>query len=308
MTSEELAWKIRRHGVEMCSRSGASHIGAILSVADILAVLYADFLNVRPDMPAWPERDRFVLSKGHAAAALYACLGEMGFFPVEELMDFYQNGSGLMGHVSHHVPGVEFSTGSLGHGICAAVGMAIAAKQDKQPLRVCAVVGDGECSEGTVWEAAQLAAFFRLDNLTVIVDHNKMQSLDTCEKTLLTGTLAEKWRSFGWHTVEVDGHDHSDLRRSLNDRVPGKPSLVIAHTVKGKGVPFMENDVLWHYRFPHEGWEYDGAVQALHQIRPAGVADIYTPRGIPNPVMPDWETVGDHTLSATYHPTWREHL
>lgn len=306
MTSEELAWAIRRHGIEMTCRSGASHIGAILSVADILAVLYVHFLHVRPEMPDWPDRDRFVLSKGHAAAALYACLGEMGFFPVEELLNFYQNGSSFLGHASHHVPGVEFSTGSLGHGICAAVGMALAAKQDKRPIWVCAVVGDGECNEGTVWEAAQLGAFFHLDNLTVIVDHNKMQSLDTCEKTLLIGSLAEKWRSFGWHTVEVDGHDHNALRNALKDRIPGKPSLIIAHTVKGKGVPFMENDVLWHYRYPHEGWEYDWAVNALHQIKPAGAVDIYTPKGIHDPAVPDWKTVGNHTLSATHRPTWRD--
>lgn len=304
MISEELAWKIRRHGVEMTSRSGASHIGAILSVADILGVLYADFLHFRPNQPDWPDRDRFVLSKGHAAAALYACLGELGFFPAEHLMTFYQNGSDLMGHASHHVPGVEFSTGSLGHGICAAVGMAIAAQQDKHPIRVYAVVGDGECNEGTVWEAAQLGAFFRLDNLTVIVDHNKMQSLDTCEKTLLTGTLAEKWRSFGWHTVEADGHVHGALHRALNDRVPGKPSAIIAHTVKGKGVPFMENDVLWHYRFPHPGWEYDCAVKALHQIKPAGAVDLYTPDGVEAELPEALDR--DHTLSATHRPTWRE--
>ena len=303
MTSVELAWAIRRHGIEMTHRSGASHIGAIHSVADILAVLYADFLDIQPNQPDLPDRDRFVLSKGHAAGALYACLGELGFFPVAHLLDFYRNGSDLMGHVSHHVPGVEFSTGSLGHGICAAVGMAIAAKQDKRPIRVYAVVGDGECNEGTVWEAAQIAAFFRLDNLTVIVDHNKMQSLDTCEKTLLRGTLAEKWQAFRWHVTEADGHDHDALRRALNDRLPGKPSLVIAHTIKGKGVPFMENDVLWHYRFPHPGWEYDCAVNALHQIKPAGATDLYTPNGVEAELPGELDR--DHTLSATHSPTWR---
>lgn len=305
MISEELAWKIRRHGVEMCHRSGASHIGSVLSVTDILAVLYADFLHIRPEVPDWEGRDRLLLSKGHAAGALYACLAEVGFFPVEELMEFYQNGSRLMGHVSHHVPGVEFSTGSLGHGICAAVGMAIAAKQQRQASRIYAVVGDGECNEGTVWEAAQIGAFFRLDNLTVIVDHNKMQSLDTCEHTLLTGTLAEKWRAFGWDTTEVDGHDHEALRNALTRRVPGKPAVVIAHTVKGKGVPFMEHDVLWHYRFPHTGWEYDCAVAALHEIKPAGAADLYTPQGVGTPEMPE-ELDRALTLSATYHPAWRE--
>lgn len=300
MKSIDLAWKIRRHGVEMTRRAQASHIGAVLSVADILAVLYADVLH--------PDRDRFVLSKGHAAAALYAVLAECGFFPVEELMGFYQNGSRLIGHVSHHVPGVEFSTGSLGHGISAAVGMAIAAKQDGDNCRIYTVLGDGESNEGTVWEAAQTAAFFGLDNLTVIVDHNKMQSLDFCEHTLLKGTLTEKWRTFGWRVLEADGHDHESLRAALGEYTPGKPTAVIAHTVKGKGVPFMENDVLWHYRFPHEGWEYDGAVAALHRCNPTGAADIYTPDGIPNPERPGPEAdiYRDHTMSATYCPTWRE--
>lgn len=270
MKSEALAWRIRRHGIEMTHRSGASHIGSILSLADILAILYAEILRFCPENPDWPERDRFILSKGHAAGALYACLAEVGFFPVEKLLEFYQNGSDLMGHVSHHVPGVEFSTGSLGHGIGAAVGMALAAKQDGLPSRVYTVVGDGECNEGTVWEAAQMGSFFQLDNLTVIVDHNKMQSLDTCEKTLLVGSLAERWQSFGWHTVETDGHDHAALRAALRSRIPGKPTAIIAHTVKGKGVPFMENEVLWHYRFPHAGWEYDEAVQALEECRPEG--------------------------------------
>lgn len=306
MTSEELAWAIRRHGIQMTHCSGASHIGAILSVADILAVLYTDFLQIRPHQPDWPDRDRLVLSKGHAAAALYACLGELGFFPVEHLLTFYQNGSDLMGHGSHHVPGVEFSTGSLGHGICAAVGMALAAKQDKRPIRVCAVVGDGECNEGALWEAVQLGAFFHLDNLTVIVDHNKMQSLDTCENTLLTGTLAEKWRAFHWHTAECGGHDHGALRRALNGRVSGRPSVIIAHTVKGKGVPFMENDVLWHYRFPHPGWEYRCAVQALHRSKPAGAVDRYTPEGLEGELPGTLDR--EHTLSATYHPARRKRL
>ena len=198
MNSEILAWRIRRHGVEITHRTGASHIGAILSVADILAVLYAGILDLRPDDPHWENRDRFVLSKGHSALALYSALAERGFFPVEKLKEFYQNGSLLQGHASHHVPGVEFSTGSLGHGLGAAVGMALSARLDGASWRIFSVLGDGECNEGSVWEAAQTAAFFGLENLTVIVDHNHMQSLDFCEKTMLTGTLAEKWRAFGW--------------------------------------------------------------------------------------------------------------
>ena len=306
MTSEQLAWKIRRHGVEMTHLSGGSHIGAVLSVADIVAVLYADVLHVRPDEPKWDGRDRFILSKGHAGAAIYAALAECGFFPVEELKTHYQNGSRLSGHVSHHLPGVDFSTGSLGHGLSAGVGMAMAAKQDQKTHRVFVVLGDGECNEGSVWEAAQTAAHFGLSNLVAIVDHNQMQSLDFCEKTLSSGPLADKWRAFGWNAVELDGHDHDALRAALTAPSDGRPTAIVARTVKGKGVPFMEGDILWHYRFPHDGWEYDGAVTALHALKPAGVTDPYTPSGIANPVQPEpgADIGNDHTMGTTYRPTW----
>lgn len=306
MTSEELAWRICRHDVEMTHVSGGSHIGAVLSVADIMAVLYADVLRYRPDEPKWKDRDRFVLSKGHAGAALYIALAECGFFPVEELMTYYQNDSRLSGHVSHMVPGVDVSTGSLGHGIGVAVGMAVAAKQDGKAHRVFAVLGDGECNEGSVWESAQAAAAYGLDNLVVIVDHNHMQSLDYCERTLYSGALADKWRSFGWNAVELNGHDHDALRAALQGGAVGKPTAVIAHTVKGYRIPFMENDILWHYRFPHSGWEYDCAVNALHSCKPEGVEDPYTPNGVESPALPeeDADIYRDHTTGITYHPTW----
>ena len=216
-TSEALAWLIRRHGIEMTHLSGGSHIGAILSVADIIAVLYADVLRYDTQRPDWEGRDRFIMSKGHAGAAVYAALAESGFFDTEELKTHYANGSRLSGHVSHQLVGVELSTGSLGHGLSAAAGMALAAKQDGRPYRVFAVLGDGECDEGSVWEAALFANHYRLENLVAIIDHNHMQSLDTCEKTLELEDLGAKWRAFGWHVIELDGHDHDALRSALTD-------------------------------------------------------------------------------------------
>lgn len=308
ITSEELAWKIRRHGIEMTHRSGGSHIAAVLSVADIVACLYADILNVRPEEPDWPGRDRFILSKGHAGAAVYAALAERGFFPVEELVTHYANGSRLSGHVSHKIPGVDISTGSLGHGLSVGVGMALTAKQDGKSHRVFVVMGDGECDEGAVWEAALVAAHFRLDNLTAIVDRNRMQSLDFTENTLKLEDFSAKWVAFGWNVVEIDGHDHEALKAACAERSnpDGKPSVIIADTVKGKGVSFMENDVLWHYRFPHDGWEYDRAVTELRRVKPVGVEDLYTPEGIPSPATPesDADAGTAHTLSDTWKPSW----
>ena len=278
MTSEQLAWKIRRHGIEMTHLSGGSHIGSVLSVADILAVMYNDVLNVYPDKPNNPERDRVILSKGHAGAAIYAALAEKGFFPVEELKTHYQNGSRLSGHVSHKgVPGVDFSTGSLGHGLSVGAGMAMAAKTDSNNYRVYVILGDGECDEGSVWEAALVANHYQLDNLVAVIDHNKMQSLDFCENTIKLNPFADKWRSFGWNVIDIYGHKHEELKKAFNEakNVKGKPTVIIANTVKGKGVSFMENDILWHYRFPHDGWEYDNALEELHKSMPVGITDPY---------------------------------
>lgn len=305
MKSTELAWLIRRHGIEMTHLSGGSHIGAILSVADIVAVLYADIMNHDASNPKWNERDRFILSKGHAGASVYAALAETGYFDVSELRTHYQNGSRLSGHVSHHLPGVDFSTGSLGHGLSAGVGMAIAAKQDKLQHRVFVVMGDGECNEGSVWEAAQVASHFGLNNLFAIVDSNKMQSLDFCEKTLNSGSMEDKWRAFGWHVITVDGHNHRELHEALST-VTTKPIAIIADTTKGKGISFMESQVLWHYRFPHEGWEYDQAVTELHRIKPKNVVDPYTPDGIENPMQCVEKPIpaDAYYMTSTYMPTW----
>lgn len=274
MNSLELAWRIRRHGVEMTHLSHGSHIGSILSVADIVGVLYAAIANVRPNEPAWDDRDRVILSKGHAGASIYAALAERGFFDVEELRTHYADGSNLSGHVSHKgVPGVEFSTGSLGHGLSVGAGMAYAAKKDGKQHRVFVILGDGECDEGSVWEAALVANHYGLGNLVAIVDHNRMQSLDFVENTIALEPFADKWRAFGWNTIKLDGHDHDALIQALDGcRGSDKPTVILAETVKGKGISFMEHDILWHYRFPHEGEEYDGAVGELEAQRPARVA------------------------------------
>jgi transketolase len=276
MTSEQLSWKIRRHGIEMTHLSGGSHIGAILSVADIIGVLYNDIANVNPEDPKMPERGRVILSKGHAGASIYAALAEKGFFNTEELKTHYADGSRLSGHVSHKgIPGVEFSTGSLGHGLSVATGMALAAKKDNKKHRVFVVLGDGECNEGSVWEAAMFANHFKLNNLVAIIDHNKMASLDFCENSMKISPFKEKWQAFGWDVYDIDGHSHEELRYALSHKDNSNPICIIANTIKGKGISFMENNILWHYRFPHEGEEYDTAIAELKAQMPKGIEDMY---------------------------------
>ena len=267
-----LAWLIRRHGLEMTHISRGSHIGAIFSVAEVMATLYTGVLNVDPLHPKMEGRDRLILSKGHAGASVYAALAERGFFPVEELKTHYANGSRLSGHVSHKgIPGVEFSTGSLGHGLAVGAGMALGAKLNKEAWRTYVVMGDGECDEGSVWEAALQAHQYKLDNLIAVVDHNRMQSVDFCENTIALEPFADKWRDFGWHVQVVDGHDTDALREAFDKAKAnlgsGKPSVIIAETTKGKGVSFMENDILWHYRTP-QGEEYDAALKEPAAQRP----------------------------------------
>lgn len=235
----------------MTSRGRSSHIGSIFSVADILAVLYSNFLDVRPEEPFWPDRDRFILSKGHAGAGVYAALALAGFFSEERLIDHYQNGSQLSGHVSHKgIPGVEVSTGSLGHGLGIGVGMALAAKRKSKRHRVYVVMSDGECDEGSTWEAALFAAHHRLDSVIAIIDYNKIQSLDSVENTLRLEPLTTKWSAFGWSVFRVDGHNHRELIDALEQAANtiDSPSVIVADTTKGKGVSFMEDSVLWHYR------------------------------------------------------------
>ncbi|GHU81187.1 transketolase, N-terminal subunit [Clostridia bacterium] len=278
MKSEDLAWKIRRHAVEMTHISHGSHIGSILSVADVVAVLYNDIAKKDPENPKDDSRDRIILSKGHAGASVYAALAESGFFSTEELKTHYSDGSRLSGHVTHKgVPGVEFSTGSLGHGLPVGLGMAMAAKKDGKNHSVFVICGDGECDEGSVWEAALVAHHYKLDNLVAIIDHNKMQSLDYCENTIALSPFADKWKAFGWNVIDIDGHDHTQLRKAMKaaKENTGVPTVIIANTVKGKGISFMQSNILWHYRFPHEGEEYDTALAELEESRPQGVLPLY---------------------------------
>jgi transketolase len=263
--SEALARAIRCHAVRMASRGHSSHIGSVLSCADALAVLYTGILRVDPQAPEDPARDRFVLSKGHAGSGLYAVLAERGFFPKDWLNTHYLDGSLLSGHVSHKgLPGVEISTGSLGHGLSIGAGMATGAKRTGASWRTFVMLSDGECDEGSVWEAAMFAAHHGLDNLVALVDYNKIQSLGPVREILRLEPFADKWMSFGWSVRRVDGHHHAAVREALTGlpATTGRPTCVLLDTVKGKGVSFMENTVLWHYRSP-QGSEFEQAMREL---------------------------------------------
>ncbi|CEK19159.1 transketolase [Chthonomonas calidirosea] len=252
-TTAELARRIRLHALRMVHRANASHIGTCLSMADLLACLYGSILRVRPQEPNWPQRDRFLLSKGHGAAILYAVLAERGFFPLEWLDSYCTDGSPLTGHISHHVPGVEVSTGSLGHGLSIGCGMALAGKRDGADYRVFVMLSDGELDEGSNWEPILFAGHHRLDNLVAIVDYNKIQSFGSVQEVLDLEPLKAKWEAFGWAAREIDGHDHEQILTTLQT-LPfqaGRPSVVIAHTIKGKGVSYMEGELAWHYRSPN---------------------------------------------------------
>ena len=253
INSADFARRIRIEAVRMVSRAKASHIGGALSMADIVAVLFSDVLRLRPAEPSWPDRDRLILSKGHACTTLYAALALRGFFPVDELKSYANDGSRLMSHISHKVPGVEFSTGSLGHGLPFGVGKAFAAKTRGAQWRTYVIASDGEMDEGSNWEAILFAAHHKLAQLTLVVDFNKIQSLGTVEEVISLGDLPGKFRMFGWQVVETDGHEHEQLRQALLQPTEhNKPKVIVAHTVKGKGVSYMEQNLSWHYRSPDQ--------------------------------------------------------
>lgn len=251
--SLSLAKAIRRISLQMVYNAKASHIGGALSMVDILAVLYNDILHIDPLNPGDSERDRFLLSKGHACSSLYATLALKGFFPVELLSSYSADGSIFLSHSSHHIPGIEISAGSLGHALPISCGLALAAKRKNEIWRTYCLLSDGELDEGSNWEAILFAPQLRLDNLTIIIDFNKIQSLGNVKDVADLNPLKEKFDSFRWETFEVDGHDHMALINTFKSShdLNGKPKVIIANTIKGKGVSFMEDNLLWHYKSPN---------------------------------------------------------
>lgn len=259
------AKEIRREIIKMIAAAGSGHPGGSLSAADILTVLYFDKMNLRPEQPDWPERDYFVLSKGHAAPAQYAALALRGYFPTEELQGLRKLHSRLQGHpVSSKVPGIDVSTGSLGQGVSVACGLAKGLKIDNLPNRVYTMLGDGECQEGQVWEALMFAAHYQLDNLTVIIDHNRLQIDGQVEKVMNIEPLDKKLDAFGFNVLLINGHDIEAIQKAIDNAKAchGKPTAIIANTVKGKGVSFMENQAGWHGTAP----KADEAAQALQEL------------------------------------------
>ena len=247
-----IAKKIRISALKMVHRAKASHIGSALSITDILAVLYGEVMNFNAANPNLNSRDRFILSKGHACVAVYATLAEMGFISKDALETYGDDFSWLMNHISHKVNGVEFSTGSLGHGLSFGVGKALAAKIRSEQWQTFVVMSDGEMDEGSNWEALMFAAHNKLSNLTAIIDYNKLQSLDSVARTLGLEPLVDKLTAFGCAVHEIDGHDHDQLLEALTSVADNKPTVIVAHTTKGKGVSFMENRVEWHYKNPND--------------------------------------------------------
>ena len=269
ITYDELtqkALKIRKNSVDMIYRAASGHPGGALSIADILTVLYFKEMNIDSENPKKEDRDRLVLSKGHASAAYYATLAERGFFPVEELIEFRKLSSRLQGHPDmRYIPGVDMTTGSLGQGLSAANGMAIAGKLDNKDYRVYCVLGDGEIQEGQVWEAAMSSSKYKLDNLCVIVDNNNLQIDGTIEKVMSPYPIDEKFESFGFNVINIDGHDFKQIIKAFDEarKVKGKPTAIIAKTIKGKGVSFMENVAGWHGKAPNN----EQFVQAMKDLK-----------------------------------------
>ena len=264
---EKMARQVRKGIIEAVYSNQSGHPGGSLSVADILTVLYFKEMNIDEKNPNWDDRDRLVLSKGHCSPALYSCLANRGFFPVEDLKTFRNINSYLQGHPDKNkVPGVDMTTGSLGQGLSSANGMAIAGKMDEKDYRVYCILGDGEIEEGQIWEAAMAANKYKLDNLCVIVDNNNLQIDGTIEEVMSSYPIDEKFRSFGFEIIKIDGHDITEIIKAFDvaKNVKGKPTCIIAKTIKGKGISFMENQVGWHGKAPNEE-QYIQALQELEE-------------------------------------------
>lgn len=264
---------IRRQVLEMIAAAKKGHIGGAFSCVDILVVLYyAGILRINAKNPNWPQRDRFIISKGHAGVALYAVLADLGFFPVSELKNFCRNNSLLGGHPDRRIPGIEADTGSLGHGLGIGAGLALSARLNKEKLMNVVLLGDGECDEGSVWEAAMFAGHHELNNLIAIVDRNRQCVTDFTEDCLLLEPFADKWRAFNWEVRLVDGHSYEELLASLKDfrtRNDSRPLMIIARTIKGKGVSFMEGNLAWHHSVP-EGDNLECARRELGEDAKSG--------------------------------------
>jgi len=249
----EMAKKLRCHIITMIATAGSGHPGGSLSAVDIITALYFKIMHHDPHNPRWKDRDRFILSKGHAAPALYAVLAESGYFPVEELTTLRKLDSRLQGHTDRNLtPGVEMSAGSLGQGLSFGIGIALAAKLDHHDYQTYVLLSDGECEEGQIWEAALSAAHFKLDNLTAVIDRNQLQLSGWTRNIMNIEPVNEKWQAFGWHTIEIDGHNFDQILTAFEEAktTKGKPTIIIAHTIKGKGVSFMENNVEFHGKAP----------------------------------------------------------
>ena len=261
---QKIANEVRKGIVTSTHSAKAGHPGGSLSAADILTYLYFEEMNVNPQDDKNPDRDRFVLSKGHAAPALYSVLAQKGFFPVEDLVTLRHIGSYLQGHPCIGIPGVDMSTGSLGQGVSAAVGMAIAAKLDKKDYNVFALLGDGEIQEGQVWESAMFAAYYQLDNLVFVVDNNNLQIDGAIGDVMSPYPIDEKFQAFGWHVITIDGHDFDAIEKAFNEAetIANQPTVIIQKSVKGKGVSYMENNVAWHGAAPNEE-QYNIAMNEL---------------------------------------------
>lgn len=260
------AKEVRKKSVQMVFQAKASHIGGALSMTDILAVLYSSVLKYMPNNPSWEQRDRFILSKAHSCVSFYSTLALAGFFPINRLDEYGRDGNQLLSHASDCVPGVEISAGSLGHGLPIGCGIALAAKRKQHLYRTFVLVGDGEMDEGSNWEAILFAAHYKLDNLCLIIDYNKIQSLGNTNEVLNLEPLAMKFKAFNWNVLEIDGHNHNEIMDALlqAEKIIGMPTVIIAHTIKGKGVSFMENKLLWHYRSPDEE-QYHKAIKEIER-------------------------------------------